>query len=148
MLFAGGHAASADTGSLAITAVVPTNSFCRFSAATASLAFGDLNPASTGPAPGGTSIQFWCLGNFGTGTVYVVQAGNGLYPLGPGQRQMRHATLAAERMQYALTLTPTTGTLNWLATQTITINGSIPAAEFQNARPGAYSDTVVIELTP
>jgi spore coat protein U-like protein len=133
---------------LNVTATVLSRSLCAFTTGgTPALDFGTLNPLATVPATASTTLTFFCIG-FQGNTTYSVQASNGLYSPGAGLRRMRHATVATSMMGYNLSVTPASGTINWLANQTITVTGSIPVTEFQNARPGTYSDTVVLELNP
>jgi hypothetical protein len=139
--------AQAGTGSLAVSAVVVSQSYCAFLTGPRTLAFGTIQPSSLVAATATTTIQFWCIGGTGS-TTYSIQAGNGLHSPGAGLRRVRHASVLTEYMAYTLSLTPASATIPWLASQTITVNGSIAPTDFQNARFGAYSDTVVIDLTP
>lgn len=147
LLLAATAPAQADTNQLQVSAVVLSRSVCRFLTAPTTLDFGTINPASSVNATASTTIRFWCVGSQGS-TTYSVQAGNGLYSPGAGLRRVRHATATTEFMAYTLNLSPASGTIGWLATQTITVTGTIAPTEFQNARFGAYSDTVVIDLDP
>lgn len=140
--------AQADTGALAISAVVTTNSLCRFTTGQRTLDFGSIDPSSTVPVTASVSVQFICLGNVFTGTTYSLSAGNGLYAAGAGLRRVRHATATTEFMAYTLSISPASGNLAWLAVQNVTISGSIVPVQFQNARAGAYADTVVLSLAP
>jgi hypothetical protein len=147
LLMAASAPAQADTNQFQVSAVVLSRSVCRFLTAPTTLDFGTINPASGTNATATTTIRFWCLGSQAS-TTYSVQAGNGLYSPGPGLRRVRHATSATDLMAYNLNISPASGTIGWLATQTITVTGTIVPTEFQNARVGAYSDTVVIDLDP
>jgi hypothetical protein len=128
--------------------VVLTRSYCQFTTGPRTLDFGTIIPSTAVTATASTTMQFWCLGNVGVGTTFSVQAGNGLYSPGAGLRRVRHASVTTELMAYTLTMSPSSGTIPWFGVQTITINGTIAPTEFQNARFGAYSDTVVIEVDP
>lgn len=142
-----GLPAQAATSSLAVSAVVLSRSLCFFQTGPRTLDFGTIQPTSLIAATATTTIQIWCVGGSGS-TTYSMQAGNGLYSPGAGLRRVRHASVATEFMAYTLSLTPASATIPWLATQTITVNGSIAPAQFQNARFGAYSDTVIIDVDP
>jgi len=147
LLLAAGVPARADTSQLAVSAVVLSRSTCNFLTGAATLNFGTIDPSSSTTVNASTTMRFWCLGYTGS-TTFSVQAGNGLYSPGAGLRRVRHTTSTTDYMAYSLNITPASGTIGWLATQTITISGSIVPTEFQNARVGAYSDTVVISLDP
>ena len=60
---------------------------------------------------------------------------------------MRHATIPGEYLPYSLSY-PQTGDVIWIIPQTITVTATVTAADYQNARPGAYSDTVSLSLLP
>ena len=139
--------AQAGTSPLAVSAVVLSRSLCFFQTGPRTLDFGTIQPTSMVPATATNTIQFWCIGGSGS-TTYSIQAGNGLHSPGAGLRRVRHASVLTEYMAYTLTLTPASATIPWLASQTITVNGSIDPSQFQNARFGGYSDTVVIDLDP
>jgi hypothetical protein len=147
LLLAAGVPAWADTSQLAVSAVVLTRSTCNFQTGTATLNFGTIDPSSSTTATASTTMRFWCIGFTGT-TTYSVQAGNGLYSPGAGLRRVRHTTSTSDFMAYTLNITPASGTIGFFATQTITLSGTIVPTEFQNARVGAYSDTVVISVDP
>ncbi|MDE2606268.1 MAG: spore coat protein U domain-containing protein [Burkholderiales bacterium] len=147
LLLAAGVPARADTSQLAVSAVVLSNSICRFLTGPATLNFGTIDPSSGTAATASTTMQFWCWGFVGT-TTYSVQAGNGLYSPGAGLRRVRHTTSTSDFMAYTLNLSPASATVGRFAIQTVTVSGSIAPTEFQNARVGAYSDTVVISLDP
>jgi spore coat protein U-like protein len=136
---------AADTGSMAVSAVVLSRSVCRFSTPARTLNFGTIDPTSASAAAASTTLQFWCVG--GAGTTYSVQTGNGQHSPGAGLRRLKHGS-AAEYMAYTLSLTPASGSLPWFATQTINVAGAIAPVEFQNGRAGTYSDRVVIDLDP
>ena len=137
----------ADTGTLNISAAVLSRSACLFTTGPQTLDFGTINPASSGPVSAQAQVTFLCFGFVGN-TTYSIQAGNGLNAAGAGLRRMRHSTVPTSLMPYALTITPGSGTIARLAVQTVTINGTLQAVDFQNARAGSYADTVVLQLDP
>lgn len=148
LLLAGSPPAqAADNGSLSVSAVVLSRSVCRFLTGTRTLDFGTIDPTSAVNATASVTVQFWCLGYRGP-TTYAMTANNGLHAAGAGLRRLRHTTAATEYMAYSLALSPASGTLPWLAAQTVTVSGTIVPTEFQNARFGAYSDTVVLSVNP
>jgi spore coat protein U-like protein len=149
MLLAGvsGCAQAADTGSMAVSAVVPSKSNCKFSSGSMTLDFGNVDPASTIDATATASAGFTCNGSAPLATFFI-SAGDGLYSTGPGARRMRHTTVATEFMAYSLALSPTSATVAKGSAQTLTVTGTIQPFQFQNVFAGAYQDTVVITLTP
>lgn len=140
-------AQAAGNGSVAVSAVVPSKSNCKFSSGTLALAFGTVNPASTVNATAAATTTFTCNGSAPMAT-FSIGAGDGLHPSGPGARRLQHASFPAEFMAYSLSLSPTSATVPKGAVQTLTVTGTIQPFEFQNVRAGAYQDTVVITLTP
>jgi Spore Coat Protein U domain len=137
----------ADTGTLNISAAVLSRSACLFATGPQTLAFGAIDPLSSAPATAQAQVTFICFGFVGN-TTYSIQAGNGLNAAGAGLRRMRHTTVATSLMPYALTITPASGTIARLAAQTVTINGTVQPVDFESARAGSYSDTVVLQLDP
>lgn len=140
-------AAVADTGSLAVSAVVPSRNNCKFSTGTLILDFGLINPASTANATATALSTFRCNGSAPLAT-FGLTVGDGLHSSGPGARRMRHATTLTEYLPYALSVTPTSGSVAKGVDQNVTITGTIQPFEFQNARAGAYQDTVVLTVVP
>lgn len=137
---------SALSAPLAVSAVVLSNTNCRFQTGPATLPFGTIDPTSSANATASVSIRFWCFGF--PGTTYSLTAGNGLHSPGAGLRRVRNNAAPTEFMAYTLAISPASGNLPWLSVQNITISGTIVPTEFQNARTGAYSDTVVLSLEP
>lgn len=142
-----GAPAHADTGQMVVSAVVLTRSNCRFLTGAATLPFGTIDPSSGTTATASTTMRFWCVGFRGS-TTFAVVADDGSNSPGAGLRRMRHTGTPTEYLPYNLSITPSSGTLPWLATQTITVSGTITPAQFQNAKQGGYSDTVLVSLYP
>jgi hypothetical protein len=148
LALAGAATAQAGSNSLAVTATVISKGVCKFQTSSATLNFGTINPASTATATASTTIQVRCTGAGSNSTVtYSLAAGNGLYPLGAGLRQMRNTTTTTEFMAYSLTVPPG-ATIPKNTITNVTISGSVAPAAFQNAAAGGYSDTVVLTLDP
>ena len=143
----GGSVQAAGTGSLAVSAVVPSKNVCKFSAGSMALNFGTVNPASTVDSTATVTTGFSCNGSAPLATFFI-SAGDGLYSTGPGSRRMRHATIATEFMAYSLVLSPSSATVPKGSVQTLTVTGTIQPFQFQNVPAGTYQDTVVITLTP
>lgn len=138
-------AGAAGTGSVGVTAFVPSKSNCKFSSGTLLLDFGTIDPASTTNATASASSSFTCNGS-ATLATYSVSAGSGLHF--SGGRRMQHTTITTEYLPYAITISPSAGTIAKGTPQTFTVVGTIQPFEFQNAAAGAYKDTVVITLAP
>lgn len=139
---------AADTGSMAVSAVVPTRTICLFwTGRNPTLAFGNIDPSSVVNATASTTFTIRCLG-FSATAAYTITAGNGLYASGPGSRRMRHATNTSEFLPYSLNFSPVAGVIPRNTTHTITVTGTIQPFQFANAAQGAYSDTVVVNVDP
>jgi hypothetical protein len=138
-LAGGGH-------TLTVSAVVVSNNSCRFLTAASTLNIGAIDPAGTAARSASTNIRIRCTGS-GLFATWGISNNSGLYGLGSNALRMRHATVPGEYMAYSLTY-PTSGTAFWIIPQTITITATVAAADYQNARPGAYSDTVILSLLP
>lgn len=136
---------AADTATLTVNANV--SGICKFQAATATLTLsnggGNIDPSSATSATGSTTLGYKCT----KGQLPAFVNNNGLNYTGTSLA-VKHTTLA-DVMAYGLVLT-NTGAGNGFgpAAQTLTMAGTITQANFQNAAAGAYSDTVVITLTP
>ena len=132
---------AADTNTLTVSAtVLPT---CKFSSATSTLAFGNLDPAALTDATASTTTAFWCTKGV---TTDAITAGNGLYF--STSRRMRGPAVT-DFIPYSLTLTPDLAANNGpTAPRTLTIGGTILNADYANASAGAYSDTVTLTINP
>lgn len=142
VLAAGGAAWAAGSNTLTVSAnVAPT---CRFSAATSTLAFGALDPSTGGNVNGSSSTSFWCTKGV---TTDLITAGLGLNPAG-AVRQMRDS-VSLDLIPYSLTLTPDGSTNQGPAsTRTLSISGTVLAADYTSKAAGSYSDTVTLTITP
>ncbi|RLJ63714.1 spore coat protein U domain-containing protein [Sulfurisoma sediminicola] len=145
----GANALAADTATVVVGATVLSKSNCKFNApGTATLAFGNVDPASGSPATASTSLVLRCGGAAASATFNLTHD-SGQWETAPNANRMKHATASpAEYMAYTLTLTPQSATIPKNTDQTITIDGSIAPADFQNASMGSYADSVVITLNP
>jgi len=139
--------AQAGSASLAVSAVVPSKSNCKFNAGATVLPFGTIDPSSVSNATATMTRTFQCNGAAPL-AIFSISAGDGLHASGPGARRMQHTTIPTEFMAYALTLSPASATVPKGTDQTLTVTGTIQPFEFQNVRAGAYQDTVVITLAP
>lgn len=140
--------AQADTGSLSVSAVVLSKSNCKFSSnAALALNFGTIDPSSGSSATASATVGFSCGGSAPMAS-FSIAAGDGLYPLGAGARQMRHASVLSEYLAYSLVLSPEMATVPKNAVQTLTVTATVTPGAFGNAIAGTYSDTVALTLNP
>lgn len=140
---AGAHA---ETAVVTVSAVVLSKNQCKLTSRSATLAFGTINPTSTANATASASIDMVCRGSDATAS-FSLDHDSGLHELVASQNRMRHATAAAY-LPYQFSLSPASGSVARNVTQPITIGGTITPANFSNATPGNYSDTVTISLLP
>ena len=140
-------ALAAGNAIVSVGATVVSNNNCKFRApGSATLAFGDINPSSSVNATALATLTIRC-GGASPLVSYAISHNGGLHESGVNLNRMKHATLNAH-LPYAMTLTPSSGTVAKNADQTITLTGTVTPASFQNAAMGAYADTVVITLSP
>ena len=144
LLPASSRAASAP---LQVNATVLSKSICKFNTASANLPFGILNPASpvNGTAVG--TINLRCIGSAPVAT-FILSDDGGLHDAVPGVRRMVHATNPAAFLPYSIKYTPQSATIPKNTLQTITINGTVLAADVRAAAVGTYADTVTVTLLP
>jgi spore coat protein U-like protein len=146
-LAAAGPVHAAVTYALAASATVISKSSCKINTAAGSvLAFGNINPSSALSATASVALTLTCSGSAPT-AVYSLGSNGGLFSTGPNAPRMRHATVATAFLPYTLNLPASGSTPKGTAT-TFTVIGTITPADFGNAVSGAYSDTVILSLTP
>jgi spore coat protein U-like protein len=138
-----GHA---DSQVVTVTATVLSGNHCFFTSKTASLAFGNLDPSDPVDREVTTSITFRCPGREPQ-TTFAVSDDHGLHETGPDAPRMKHQS-STDYLPYTLTLTPTSGTIARNTGGTLAISGTVKGADYQDAVPGNYSDTVVISIAP
>jgi spore coat protein U-like protein len=138
---------AADSGTLAVSAVVLSRNSCRFVTTSWAIDFGTIDPSSGANATASVSASFVCRGSSASAT-YSIVADDGLYSPGAGSRRMRHGTATTQYMAYSLALTPASATVPKNTTQSVTMTGTITPAQFGDAIAGSYSDTVGITLSP
>lgn len=140
-------ALAGDSAIVSVGATVLSNNNCRFKApGAATLAFGNIDPASTANATATATLTLRCGGASPTVT-YALDHDSGLHKTGVNANRVKHATLN-EFLPYTLTLTPASGSIPKNTDQVITLTGTITPANFQNATVGAYADTVLLTLSP
>lgn len=123
------------------------NNSCVFQARGLSMGFGALDPASGATiirAIAAATLNANKVGNCFTSKTMVINGGNGQNF--NGSRRMTNGT---SFIAYSLAV-PTPGQSgpgngNYV---TFTFNGTVVGSAYADASPGAYSDTVVISVTP
>lgn len=140
-------AGAADAKPLAVSAVVLSKNICKFETGTAAaLDFGSLDPLGASNVVRSTGFGARCLGSSNSGTFVITQNG-GLHATA-GQNRMRHASVATEFIRYSLAISPSSGTALKNQVFAVTVTGTVLGPSYQDARAGAYSDTVVITISP
>ncbi len=140
---------AADSSTISVTATVISRGYCWFATTTASLNFGNLNPANPVDVTANSSAFFRCFRFFGQVTFFIGDD-DGLYETGPNANRMRHTAMPTEYLPYSFNLSPTSGTVpsRPFTNRTLTISGTVRGVDYQNVAMGNYSDTVVITIEP
>lgn len=135
-------ASAGDTQNLSVTASV--TGLCKFSSAAQTFTFGTLDPsAAVVTAGSGASVTYKCTK--GTAPTSLT-AGNGSNF--SGSRRMTNGT---DFIPYTLTVAG--GTQPGLGFSTgkdlsLTLTGSVAAADYVDVSAGSYTDTVVLTVAP
>ena len=135
---------AADTNTLTVTATVVGT--CKFEVPkTSTLNFGNLDPSVATDVTVFTTTQFWCTKGVVTGP-FTSDAG--LNPAG-GKNQMRDAA-SGDVIPYTIdSLVPDALTNAGPGTKrTLTITGTVLAADYTTKSAGTYSDTVTLSINP
>ena len=131
-----------------VSATVLSTSNCRFNApATATLAFGTIDPSGIANATATSSLVVRCGGSAANAT-FAITDDSGLYKTGPGGYRMRHAVTTSAFLGYSVGYSPQTATIPKNTDQTITVTGTITAAQYGNAIAGSFADTVTLTISP
>jgi len=139
--------ANAASNTLVVGATILSKSNCKFKSAASALNFGALDPGNTTDAVKTTFVDYVCHGSAPMAT-FAISTDDGLHKSGPGANRMRNTAVPTEYLPYALLLSPTSGTVPKNETRTLTITGTVTSQNYRSAYTGAYTDTVVISLTP
>jgi|FaiFalFF_MnMetaG_3_1042247.scaffolds.fasta_scaffold18103_2 spore coat protein U-like protein len=130
---------------------------CKFTTASATLNFGNLDPAVGGDVNATTTLTFWCTKR----ATYTITDNDGSNSSGTQQR-MKHASLT-EYIPYNFCYkstgpapTPcTTDTTSDTGTGagktspiTLNISGTVLESNYIDASAGSYSDTVTMTINP
>lgn len=140
--------AAVKTAPVAIGATVLSTNKCLLSAPSAVLSFGTLDPAVAVLVTVSTTMTFNCKGKDNP-VFYTITHDNGLNSIAPGAtRMINSAAVPVQYLPYTFTLLPSSGSVPKNVNTLLTIQGTIAAADYVNAVPGAYVDTVVITVNP
>lgn len=136
-----GTAMAADTNSLTVSASVV--GVCKFSSATSTLSFGNLDPSAvTDVTPPPTLINFWCTKGV-TDSITVGGSGTGTL----NTRSM--AGPVGDTIPYTLNWNPPAGSNAGPGSpRTLSIAGTVLGTDYAGKSAGAYSDIVTISITP
>ena len=110
------------------------------------LAFGAIDLSSSSAKTASTTTTYRCT----TGTAATVTRTDGANSVSAGTPRVKNSA-SADYMPYTLTLSggTQTGTGHGAGQdKTLTIDGSIAVADFQNAPAGSYTDTVTLTINP
>lgn len=144
-----GTARAQDSTVVTAQANVLSIAWCEFDS-DATLDFGTLDAGAPVDVAASTTMEFRCLGALTI--VYGFSDDDGMHETAPGNYRMQHSS-GSGYIPYSLSF-PTSGSLTkgifplWSTWQTLTIDGTILAADYAGAAPGSYTDTVVINISP
>jgi len=131
-LLVGGNALAAGNATLTVTAnVLPS---CWFNTLANTLDFGNVDPTATVPAAAVAPTTFDYVCTAGQAITWTLPATATM--TGPGGNIVADLTYAGNAA---------TGTG---AAQTLTVDGSIPVAQFANKLAGAYTGTATLTINP
>jgi spore coat protein U domain-containing protein, fimbrial subunit CupE1/2/3/6 len=140
-LAAEGPALAAGTNAISVSATVIGT--CKFSAATSTLAFGNLDPTLATNATASLSTNFWCT----KGAAYTITNDSGLHNSGATIR-MQNATDLTQFIPYTIAYT-NTGTGSGKNTPiTLNVTGTVLNADYVDAGAGNYADTLTLTVNP
>lgn len=147
LLIMAAGAAAAASNTLTVSATVLSKSQCKFNSASSALNFAAIDPSGSAVATASTTTTFKCVGSASQAT-FSISHDSGLHKTAPDAARMRHTTVTTEYLPYDLALDPVTATVPKNVNQTLTITGTVTAADYQNAYVGSYADTVVLTINP
>ncbi len=136
-----------DFRTVSVQATVLSKSNCRFSAATATLSFGNIDISSSNDIVVTTNITIRCGGAAPLAT-FVITDDDGLYETGINQNRLRHSTDTTAFIPYSFTVNPFSATIPRNTNTSITLRGTILAQDYANAIAGLYQDTVTLSINP
>jgi len=142
---------AADSNTVSVTAVVISRGNCTFRPprnATATLDFGNLDPANPIDKNATATLILRCQAQGNDLITYYISDDAGLYETGPNAPRMKHTTQATEYLPYSFIVDPRSETVNKTYERTLTITGTVRGVNYQDARLGSYTDTVVVSIVP
>lgn len=140
--------AAVKTAPVAIGATVLSTNKCLLSAPSAILNFGALDPANAVVVTVSTTMTFNCKGKDDP-VFFTITNDDGLNSIAPGTTRMINSAAApVQYLPYTFTLLPSAGSVPKNSDTLLTIQGTVQPADYENAVPGAYVDTVVITINP
>lgn len=148
LLLPGAVSAGSTSTTMAVSATVVSNSNCRFTApASTTLAFGTIDPSGLSNVTATGSLVLRCAGSAPMAT-FALTDDSGLYETGAGAYRMQHAVTATAFLGYSVSYSPQSATVPKNTNQTITVTGTITAAQYGNAIAGNYTDTITVTVSP
>ncbi|GBC85428.1 hypothetical protein HRbin11_01877 [bacterium HR11] len=140
---------TADTATVAVSALVVSDNDCRFRprSPTVTLNFGTLDPANPIDKTVTATLTFRCRGRDRT-VVWAIEDDDGLYETGPNQNRMRHTTVLTEFIHYTFDVIPRTGTSPRNQDVNVTLTATVRGVDYQDAFVGNYADVVTLTLLP
>jgi hypothetical protein len=136
LLCAAGFAQAGGSATVNVSATV--NTVCKFTLATATIAFGALDPDAGAQSKDGT-LEYKCTNGASAPTVS--------FATGTGSRTM---TDGAKSLPYTMTIGATAAGTGFGAGQEkqLTITADIDATDLANAQAGSYTGAVTLNISP
>lgn len=143
LFMTGAAQAATDTATMAVSATV--SGTCKITTNSTPMAFGTIDPSTVAIAPTATStFSYKCT----TGKSPTALGDNlGTNESGTQMRMAGGVNFLNYGIAYTATLAPGTGFGTGSTATTISVLGTIPLNEAQNAVAAAYGDTVIFTLT-
>jgi Spore Coat Protein U domain len=144
----------AANNTLTVSAQVLNKTGCVFTSPTTPMNFGNIDPSLNTNALATANIVVRCNGNVGTTRFQIARdAGQNVLT---NNLRMKHATTATAFLPYSLNLAGAAWNTGLVITATINNNtnfnfnlgGTVLPADYRPALMGAYTDNVVMTITP
>lgn len=147
-MIASGAAWGGGSHALSVGARVLSAGNCQFNGAGPSaLSFGAIDPSSSSDSTASVDIPYRCNGGSAATVSWSVASDDGLHKSASNTPRLRHVSNPAQYLRYSL-YTPAPGASAKNVDLTMTVKGTMAAADFQDALAGNYADTVVLTITP
>lgn len=137
----------AGMASLGVSATVLSKSNCRFTTATGTLVFGNIDSGGVADVSATASLSFRCNGSVTIAT-FLIGDDDGLNETAVNANQMAHTTVAGNFLPYQMSYTPTSASVPRGVAQTLAVTGTVRSSDYRVAMAGAYSDTVLLSIFP